>query len=112
MSNNQSPTSSSEPLLFVGLVIGVVTALLAVLVEAGLHLSPGLQTAVVGLVSALGALVVAIWGRSKVFSPATVGQLLQQAGATATVSTKADDTTVEVSTPPVDPNLNWPTRGA
>ncbi len=112
MSNNQTPTSSSEPLLFIGLVVGVVTALMAVLVEAGLPLSPGLQTAVVGLVSALGALVVAIWGRSKVFSPATVGQLLQQAGAAATVSTKADDTTVEVSNPPADPNLNWPPRGA
>lgn len=108
MSNNQTPTSSSEPLLFVGLVIGVVTATLAVLVEAGLDLSPGLQTAVVGLVSALGALVVAIWGRSKVFSPATVSQLLQQAGAATTVSTKADDTTVTADLPPhQDPRAGW-----
>ncbi len=104
--SNPQPTSSSEPLLFIGLVVGVVTATLAVLTEAGLHLSPGLQTAIVGLVSALGALVVAIWGRSRVFAPSTVAQLLAQSGAT--VSTKADDTTVEVPpTPPADPRTGW-----
>jgi hypothetical protein len=105
--SNQTPTSSSEPLLFVGLVVGVVTALLAVLVEAGIELSPGLQTAVVGLVSALGALVVAIWGRSKVFSPATVQSLLAQTGAAATVATKADDTTVTADLPPNPPARPW-----
>lgn len=99
MSNPNQPTSSSEPLLFVGLVVAVVTALGAVLVEAGIELSPGLQTAVVGLVSALGALVVALWGRSKVFSPATVQQMIQASGSGATVSTKADDTTVTAEVP-------------
>lgn len=102
------PTSSSEPLLFIGLVVGVVTALVAVLVEAGIPLSPGLQTAIIGLVSALGALVVAIWGRSKVFSPATVQQMLHQSGASTTVSTKADDTTVTAEMPPpARPPLTW-----
>lgn len=106
MSNPNQPTSSSEPLLFVGLVVAVVTALGAVLVEAGIELSPGLQAAVVGLVSALGALVVAIWGRSKVFSPATVQALIQQTGGAATVSTKADDTTVTAENPG---DHRWPT---
>ncbi len=107
MSTNPTPTSSSEPLLFIGLVVGVVTATLAVVVEAGIRLSPGLQTAIVGLVSALGALVVAIWGRSRVFAPSTVQQLLQRAGGT--VSVKADDTTVEVPpSPPTDPRTSWP----
>ena len=93
-----NPNSSSEPLLFVGLVVAVITAGMTLLVEFGIELSSGQQTAIVAVITAAASLVTAFWGRSKVYSPLTVATLLSMRGQAA-VTTEADDTTVEVVSP-------------
>lgn len=66
------PGAPKEPLITVGAVTTVVTTGIALLVAYGLHISDGQQSAILGFLAAAVPLVVAVWGRLKVWSPATV----------------------------------------
>ncbi|MGI5247751.1 hypothetical protein [Dactylosporangium sp. CA-139066] len=74
------PGAPKEPLLAVGSITTVVTAGIALLVAYGLHISDGQQAAILGFIAAAAPLVVAFWGRLKVWSPATVRAALLAAG--------------------------------
>jgi hypothetical protein len=69
-------TSAREPLLTVGTVTAVATAMISALVAFGLPLSAGQQAAVLGFVAVAAPIVVAVWGRGKVYAPASVARLL------------------------------------
>lgn len=69
-----------EPLVSVGTITAVAAAALALLVTFGLHLTADQQTAIIGVISVVAPVVVAVWGRRKVFSPATVARLLAAKG--------------------------------
>lgn len=67
-----APDAPHEPLLSTGSVVAVVTGILAVLVAFGLNISDDLRGAILTIVGVLAPIVVALIGRTKVFSPATV----------------------------------------
>lgn len=66
------PNAPKEPLITVGAVTAAAAALVAVLVAFGLPLSGDQQAALLTLVGVVAPLVVALWGRTKVYAPATV----------------------------------------
>ncbi|MFF3853694.1 hypothetical protein [Micromonospora sp. NPDC002575] len=68
--------AASEPLLTVGGVTAAGAAVLSLLVAFGLPVSDDQQTALLGLVAVLAPLVVAVLARGRVYSPATVADLL------------------------------------
>ncbi|MBB5829329.1 hypothetical protein ACGFI4_15830 [Micromonospora carbonacea] len=69
-------SAASEPLLTVGGVTAAGAAVLSLLVAFGLPVSADQQTALLGLVAVLAPLVVAVLARGRVYSPATVADLL------------------------------------
>lgn len=71
-------TAPSEPLISVGGITAAVTAVIGLLVAYGLHISDGQQSAILGVVAVLAPLIVALLGRRRVFSPATVARLLSR----------------------------------
>lgn len=73
------PTAPHEPLLTVGSVTAFVAAVAALGAAFGLPLSDAQTNAVLGVVAILAPLVVALVGRAKVFSPATVREMVQAA---------------------------------
>ena len=72
-------TASTEPLLSVGTITAVATAVLSLLVLFGLHLSPATQGTILTAIGVIAPVVVALWGRRKVYAPATVARLLAAA---------------------------------
>lgn len=70
------PDAPAEPLISVGSVTAVVTAGLAAAVTFGFKLTDAQTAAILAIVGVVAPLVVAVWGRSKVYSPATVRKLL------------------------------------
>lgn len=72
-------TSSTEPLLTVGGAVAVITALLDLLVLFGVHLSDAQQAGVLAVVNVLAPFAVALWGRRKVYAPASVARLIAAA---------------------------------
>lgn len=72
--------TSKEPALKAGLVVGFVGAVIATGVAFGLKLTPEQSTALIGLATFAAPVVSAIWTRRKVFSPATVAELLRKYG--------------------------------
>lgn len=70
------PNLPEEPLLGVGTITGLASAVIAVLVAFAVPLSQGQQVAILGLVAVVAPLVVAGVARRKVFAPATVRTLL------------------------------------
>lgn len=72
---------SHEPLVTVGSVTAAGAAVLALVAAFGLHVSDGQQAAILGVLSVVAPIVVALWGRRKVYSPATVARLLAPRGA-------------------------------
>ena len=77
--NETAPNpDSSEPLFGIASMTAVATALIALLVAFGLPISADQQTAILGVVAVLAPLVVAVAGRSRVYSPATVARLLRR----------------------------------
>jgi hypothetical protein len=76
------PGASKEPLLAVGTITTAVTALIVLAVAYGAHVSGGQQAAILGFIAAAAPLVTAVWGRFRVWSPATVrAALLAKASA-------------------------------
>ena len=72
------PNAPQEPLLTVGAITAVATALVGALVAFGLPLSNDQQAALLGLVAVVAPLVVAVWGRTRVYAPATVRALVNR----------------------------------
>lgn len=69
---------SSEPLISVGTITAAATAVIGLLVAFGLDLSDVQEKAVLGVVGVLAPVVVMVWGRRKVYAPATVARLLRR----------------------------------
>jgi hypothetical protein len=72
-------TSSTEPLLTVGGAVAVITALLDLAILFGLHMSDAQTAGVLAVVNVLAPFAVALWGRRKVYAPATVSALIAAA---------------------------------
>lgn len=75
------PDAPSEPLAPVVFVSGAVTSLLALLVAFNVHLSDAQEKAILGLVPFVVGAAVWLWGRRRVFSPATVHNMFAQVAA-------------------------------
>lgn len=73
---HQPDPTSAQPLLSVGTITAVGSALIAALVAFGLKISDDQQSAVLAVIGVLAPIVVALWGRRKVYAPATVARLL------------------------------------
>lgn len=73
------PNAASEPLVTVGTITAIVTAGIGAAVAFGLDLKPDQTAAILAFIAVLAPLVVAVWGRAKVYSPATVRTLLTSA---------------------------------
>lgn len=73
------PGAPTEPLTPVAAIVAVVTAALGLVVAFGFKLSPDQTATIIGVFSVAAPVIVAIWGRRKVFSPATVRALVTQA---------------------------------
>lgn len=69
-------TSVTEPLITVGAIVTLVTVVLDAVVLFGVHLSDAQTSGVLAVVNVAAPLVVAAWGRRRVYSPATVARLL------------------------------------
>lgn len=78
--------AAKEPLVSVATITAVVSAVLSLGVSFGLSLSPEQTGAVVSVVTLLAPLVVALWGRRKVFAPSTVRAMVVQAAASGKVA--------------------------
>jgi len=74
------PGAPSEPLAKVGGVTAAATAFIALFVAFGAHLTHAQVIAILGVVAVLAPLVTAIWGRLKVWSPATARAAILAAG--------------------------------
>lgn len=73
------PDAPGEPLISVGTVTTLASAVLALLVLFGVHLSDDTKATILTLIGILAPIVVTVVGRSKVFSPKTVRSLVTQA---------------------------------
>jgi hypothetical protein len=82
------PDAPAEPLLSVGTITAFAAAALGVGAAFGLPLTDAQTGALLGLVPFAAALIVAIWGRKKVFSPNTVRAMVVTAAATGEVATE------------------------
>lgn len=79
MENNYNPDeTSTEPLFSVGTITAAGAALLGLVAAFGLNLSDDQQAAVLGVLGVVAPIVVALWGRRKVYAPATVAKLLRR----------------------------------
>lgn len=78
MQEHTPDPDSTEPLVTVGSLTAAATALLALLVAIGLDLSADQQSAILGVVAVVAPIVVAVVGRRRVYSPATVARLLRR----------------------------------
>lgn len=74
------PGAPSEPLALVSVVTGIGAALLGLAVSLGLHLTADQETSLVTLITAAAPVVVWLWGRHRVFSPATVRRMMVRGG--------------------------------
>jgi hypothetical protein len=65
-----------EPLWSVGSIVTIATVALDAAVVWGLPLSHDKETALLAVINVAAPIAVAVWGRRRVFSPATVARLL------------------------------------
>jgi len=76
MSDVPGPDAPAEPLVTVGTVTALAAAVIGTVVAFGVHLNDVQTGAVLTLVGVIAPLVVAIWGRAKVYSPKTVREMM------------------------------------
>lgn len=77
MTNTHQPDpASAQPLLSVGTITAIGTALVGALVAFGLDLTDDQQSAILAVLGVAAPIVVALWGRRRVYAPATVARLL------------------------------------
>lgn len=79
--NVPSSDAPAEPLLTVGTITTVGAAIVALIVSFGVHVNNNQQSAILGVLVVLAPIVVAVWGRSKVFAPKTVRQMVNRSTA-------------------------------
>lgn len=77
--HRKADDEAAEPLLTIGAITTAATALLGLTTAFGLHLTDQQQQAILAVLAVAAPIVVAVWGRSKVYSPRTVARLVQQA---------------------------------
>jgi hypothetical protein len=77
-----APDAPSEPLLTVGGVTALGTAVVAVAVAFGLHLSDAQTGAILTVLAVAAPFIVALVGRSRVFAPDTVRAMILAAART------------------------------
>jgi hypothetical protein len=70
--------TKTEPLVSVGTITAAGAALLALVAAFGLRLNDDQQAAVLGILAVVAPIIVAWWGRRKVYSPSTVAKLLRR----------------------------------
>lgn len=70
----------SEPSVIVGTVTAFVTALIGLLVAFGLDITEDQKNAILGMTAVLAPIIAAVIIRGKVFSPATVDQMVPPPG--------------------------------
>lgn len=76
--NLLATSTSGEPLVTVGTIVAITTAIIAVLVSFTVPINDAQQTAIIGMVAVIAPFIVAFFGRSRVFSPRTVVRLLRE----------------------------------
>lgn len=86
------PGAAKEPLITVGGITTVVTAVLVLLVAYGINVNNNQQAAILGVVAVLAPIVVAVIGRLKTWSPRSVRRVVQQAVAEERGRHRAPDT--------------------
>lgn len=74
--------TSKEPAALVGMITGLVSAVIALAIAYGVDISDDQQAAIMGLVAALAPIIAGIVTRSKVYSPSTTQSLVNKAAAT------------------------------
>lgn len=70
------PGAPKEPLVSVATITALASAVLVLVVAFGLKLSADQMTALIGFIAVAAPIVVAVVGRMKVFSPATVRAMM------------------------------------
>ena len=73
----------TEPARIVGLITAAVAAVLVLLVEFGIDITEGQQTAIQGFVAVIAPLIAGVIIREQVYAPATVEKIEEQAKADA-----------------------------
>lgn len=76
----QPNPDSTEPLRGPGVIVSAASIALGFLVTLGVHISPAAQVRILTALAAATPLLMWIWGRRKVFSPAMVHKLLAAKG--------------------------------
>lgn len=74
--NNPDP-NSTNPALTVGVIGAAVGAVLTLLIAFGVDLTEDQTTAILGVVSTVGPILLAVITREQVYAPATVARLLR-----------------------------------
>jgi hypothetical protein len=74
------PGAPSEPLAKVGGLVTAITAITALVVAFGLKLSDAQVAAILGVAAVLAPIITTVWGRLKVWSPATARAAILAAG--------------------------------
>lgn len=74
-----SPDAPREPLITVTTITTTAAALLAGFVAFGLKITADQQAALLTLIGVVAPIIVGIWGRARVFSPATVRDMVVNA---------------------------------
>jgi hypothetical protein len=95
MSHETSPpvpavNAPSEPLLTAGTIITVFSAVLAAIVSFGLNISDDQQAKLLGVILVVAPLIVAVVGRIKAWSPASVRKLVHEERAKAAAEARPD----------------------
>ncbi len=93
-----APGAAKEPLLTVGALVTLATALLGLGAKFGLNISDGQKDAILAFLVVAAPFVVALIGRLKVWSPASVRAVVQQARAEERGRHAAADTSQAVIT--------------
>ena len=73
------PNAPTQPLVTVGTITAIGAAVVGTVVAFGANLSTVQTGAILTLIGVVAPIVVAIWGRSKVYSPATVRAMVKSA---------------------------------
>jgi hypothetical protein len=73
------PAAPTEPLLNVGAITAMATAVLGLVIALGMPVDDDTQTAILAVVAVVAPIVVALVGRGRVFSPRTVNRMVVKA---------------------------------
>lgn len=75
------PGAPKEPLAVAGAVTTVATATIGLVVAFGVDINDDQQSAILAFLAVVAPIIVAVWGRAKVFSPSTVRRMIRRTEA-------------------------------